>query len=102
MNRSQLRAILVPNAFQAAVCVVLALLILGFANWDLILINYLHIGFDQVIYGSYQAELARLGGLKLVNTAVIILFWAAIGLLAYTAFWLLVNLLIETRNQVML
>lgn len=49
---------------------------------------------------DYLGVLGFLTKVPAANTAVIVIFWSGIGLLAYTVVWALINATIEARNEI--
>lgn len=49
---------------------------------------------------DYLGSLGFLSDMPFVNTAVIVIFWSGVGLVAYTVAWALINAVIEARNEI--
>lgn len=100
-----LKRVLAPTPVQAIVCFLVSLVgmvaLYREQIWRLIQAGTGSLGAElgAIDYGSGLTSIVQS---PILRTAMIVGFWSAVGLLAYTVVWSLVNVLIETRNEVVL
>ncbi|HSX14583.1 MAG TPA: hypothetical protein VLE72_01575 [Candidatus Saccharimonadales bacterium] len=98
-----LRRIIVPTWGQALGCLSISFLTLVILYRDQIWQRLTAGGLGGILMQvDYSQTLADVTNSSLVHTLVIVLFWSAVGLVAYTVVWSLVNVVIEARNEVVL
>src|SRR5205807_458541 len=104
MEWRRLKRLIIPEPGQVIICLAssLVIIVLIFRDW---LSGYLtrpaNISSSQLA-NTYQQQLALLNQSPLVRNAAIVIFWAAVGLLAYLFYLILSNLLIDVRNEVVI
>lgn len=104
MNQS-LKRVLTPTPIQAISCIMTSLVVMIALYrdqlWHRIQTATGSVGAELTML-DYSGSLANIVQSPILRTAMIVGFWSAIGLLAYTVVWSLVNVLIEARNEVVL
>lgn len=55
---------------------------------------------ETVLRDTLGDQISTFTAIGTVNTIVIVLFWSAVGLIAYTAVWLLASAYVNARNEV--
>jgi hypothetical protein len=102
MNQS-LKKVIIPTLGQSLASILVSMLLfLALYRdlfWQRLVSGSLGRAISQVNYGD---ELSSLTQSPIVHTLVIVGFWSAVGLVAYTIVWSLINVLIEARNEVVL
>ncbi len=102
-SQSSLKSVLVPTFRQAAGCLAASLLVIGFVYrtqiWHRLSQDSLSKSLKNINYGD---SLSSITNSPILHTAVIVLFWGGVGLVAYTLIWSLINVVIEARNEIVL
>lgn len=96
------RTILVPPKTEIIIYFLLSTLTFGFINIGTIINKFTSepLSSPTVSADDYLGTLGFLSDMPLVNTAVIVIFWSGVGLVAYTVAWALINAVIEARNEI--
>lgn len=55
---------------------------------------------ETVLRDTLGEQIGSFTGIGTVNTIVIVLFWSAVGLIAYTTVWFLASAYVNARNEV--
>ena len=101
--KQSFKRVLLPTISQALGCLAVSILLIGFLYRDQILHRIRSGSLSAVLKEiGYSNQLASVTNSPIVHTVVIVAFWSAIGLVAYTIVWSLVNVLIEAKNEVVL
>ena len=102
MTRQQLYQLIVPTPAQLLVYPLLSLMlfILVFSHSLIHKLTGSDVALSSLSTMNYQAQVAKYLDNNFVHTLVIILFWSLIGLVSYTAVWLVTNAIINARNEV--
>lgn len=102
MKQSFLRVI-VPTLNQTLSCLGVSILTIGFLYrsqvWQRLQTGALTSVLGDVSVSNRLTEATKS---PIMHTFVIVAFWSAVGLVAYTIVWSMINVLIEARNEVVL
>lgn len=102
MEKSSLKETFVPTAWESGAYLVFSCLFLAITNLGLILNRFSGdpITRESLTAEDYRGIFSFLTDIPFANTAVIVLFWSGVGLVAYTLVWALINAFIEARNEI--
>jgi hypothetical protein len=101
---AQLRKIIVPSPPQAAACLVMSVGIMAAVYADTIGARFsgkITIT-DEALKATLKSQFDQFLNSEIIRTGTLILFWGAIGLIGYTIVWVLMNAIIEARNEVVI
>ncbi len=101
--KQSLRRVLLPTWGQAWGSLGISLAIIGLLYRDQIW-QRIRSGSVNTVLGQlgYNNQISGITNSPVVHTLVIVAFWSAIGLVAYTVVWSLINVMIEAKNEVVL
>lgn len=100
-DTTTVKDILLPPRLEVLIYFILSALTFGFINVTPIINRILSEPLTSNISADdYLGSLGFLSEVPLVNTAVIVVFWSGVGLVAYTVAWAIINAVIEARNEI--
>lgn len=94
--------IIIPSAFQIIVVTLLSTLTLLTIYGPSLFVRVLTGEVNSYVGQSYTDQLVRLNDVSFVRTAVIALFWALVGLMAYGVYLVITNAIVEARNEIVI
>jgi hypothetical protein len=102
MTGQQIKQIIIPTPLQAVVSLLIAAVLIAvvYASPIAAFVTHQSNITTDVLQTSYQTQLANLNQFKGLQTLVTGVFWAAVGLVAYVAYLVLLNAFISLRNEV--
>jgi hypothetical protein len=101
---SRWRRLVIPTRIQLAAYFVGSCLINLGANYKLLFQRWLSDPTMKsgIMADDYLRQLDKLANFQAAGTAVIVIFWSGVGLAAYTIVWVILNAVIEARNEVVI
>lgn len=102
MENISVKALLLPSRLELVVYTVFSAIFYVFINIGRIIDRFASEPLPREIITpeDYLGTLGFITKYPAVNTAVIVIFWSGVGLLAYTIVWALINAFIEARNEI--
>ncbi len=101
MVRTSWRSLVLPSPLEAITYLLVSLFV--FTGINIALVIYRVSGAmisSDVQSGDYLGILGGLTRIPVASTAVIVIFWSGVGLIAYTIVWAIINAVIEARNEI--
>lgn len=102
MEETPVKNIFVPPRVEVIIYMLLSIFTFGFINIGTIINRFSAEPLTPLVVSAddYLGTLGFLSEIPLVNTLVIVVFWSGVGLVAYTVAWVLINAVIEARNEI--
>jgi len=102
LDSTQVKQVFGLSLRQAGVVALFGLVILVLVNFSLITMHFTQgtILSKSDVQASFATQIQKWLAIPILNTAVLVIFWVAVGLAAYAVLYWAYNIISEARNEV--